>query len=111
MAISRHSYLRIRHHWVSKSGLVVRKAAQAQLPGLRQRLISGDAQEPVPRLLLCDGNDLEFYDCSKLFVTIRYTSYTYSATNLDVAECDPLLFALICRNCCGATEKAMLGSH
>ncbi|KAI2498486.1 hypothetical protein MHU86_16012 [Fragilaria crotonensis] len=57
-----------------------------------------DAQEPVfNSKTVRDGIDLEFDGCSKLFVTIRYRRYTYSANHLVVAECDPLLFALICR--------------
>ena len=56
-----------------------------------------DAHEPVfNSKTVCDGIDLEFDGCSKLVVTIRYRRYTYSANNLVVAECDPLLFALIC---------------
>jgi hypothetical protein len=56
-----------------------------------------DAQEPVfNSKTVCHGIDLEFEGCGELFVTIRYRSYPFSANNLVVAECDPLLFALIC---------------
>ena len=46
-----------------------------------------------------DGIDLEYDGCSELFITVRYRHFTYTANSIsDPADCDPLLFALICRH-------------
>jgi hypothetical protein len=46
-----------------------------------------------------DGIDLEYDGCSELFLTVRYRRFTYSANSISMpADCDPLLFALICRH-------------
>jgi hypothetical protein len=46
-----------------------------------------------------DGIDLEYDGCSELFITVRYRRFTYTANSIsNPADCDPLLFALICRH-------------
>jgi hypothetical protein len=50
-----------------------------------------------------DGIDLEYDGTSDLFLTVRYTRYAYTPSNLEV--CDPLLFSLIHRcNPCESIE-------
>ena len=57
-----------------------------------------DAQEPAFNTkTVRDGIDLEFDGCSELFITTRYRRFTYTANSLVVAECDPMLYALILR--------------
>jgi hypothetical protein len=73
-----------------------------------------DAQEPGLNVkTVRDGVDLEFDGCSKLFITIRYRRFTYTASNLVDVECDPLLSALI-RRCdlyAGIDESEEVEDH
>jgi hypothetical protein len=43
-----------------------------------------------------DGIDLEFDGLCELYVTMRYSRYTYT-NRTSKEECDPLLYSLICR--------------
>ena len=73
-----------------------------------------DAQEPGFNVkTVRDGLDLEFDGCSKLFITIRYRRFTYTASNLVDVECDPLLTALIrrCDPYAGIDESEEVEDH
>jgi hypothetical protein len=54
-----------------------------------------DTAEPFSSRTVRDGVDLEFDGSSELFLTIRYSRFAYSPTNLE--GCDPLLYSLIRR--------------